>query len=97
VVRDAIGGTADDATTVRVPAENYLREFFPPYEVRHIGDVSGQVDAGRVEVRAFADSGEGRGEDLMPFGLQRPANSFPALAPVPCSVYQDVSGHANSR
>jgi hypothetical protein len=92
-VRDAVGGAADHATTVRMSAQNHIREFFPPYEVRHIGDVSGQVDTGGVEVRAFADSGESRGEDVVSGGPERFTNSFPAPASVPGSVYKDVSGH----
>jgi hypothetical protein len=77
-----------------VSTQDHIREFFPPYEVGDIGDVSGEIDAGRVEVRAFTDSREGRSEDFVAGSLERLTNSFPAPAPVPGSVYKYISGHS---
>ncbi|MCU1259180.1 MAG: hypothetical protein JWO80_2065 [Bryobacterales bacterium] len=50
-VRDLIGDAADHETTVRVAAENHIREFLPPDQVYDVGDVGGEVDRGRVEMR----------------------------------------------
>jgi hypothetical protein len=52
-LRNLIGDAPDDAATIRVPAEDYVRQILPAEEVDNIRDMGRKINSSRVEMRAF--------------------------------------------
>jgi hypothetical protein len=61
-IRNFIGGAGNNSTSIRVTAENYIRELFPFNEIHDIGDMSREIDSRRIEVRPLAQASKGRCE-----------------------------------
>src|SRR5689334_25362407 len=53
--------------------------------------MSGEVDAGLQQMRAFAEAGQGRGENGMAVAAEAIGDPPPAPAAVPCAVHQHKS------
>jgi len=76
--------------TVRVSAENYIREILPSEQVDNIRNMRRKVDSRRVEVRAFTESGKGRSKHLLAGVLKVLSDSLPTPATMPCPVHKHV-------
>ena len=90
-IRNLIGDAGNDTTSIRVPAENYVRQLFPLNEIHDIGDMSREIDGRRIEVRPFAQASKGRGEYVVSGRLKRRANALPTPASVPGGVDENIS------
>src|SRR5215475_12763278 len=64
-LRNLISDASDYAATIRVPAENYVREILQSEQVDKIRNMSRKIDSRRVEMRAFTEAGKSRRKDLV--------------------------------
>ena len=88
---NSISGASDYAATVRVPAENHIREILPSEQVDDIRDMSRKINSGRAEMRAFTHARKSRRKHLVAGVLKAFSYSLPTPATMPRPVHKHVS------
>src|SRR5262249_25287465 len=91
-LRNLISDASDYVATIRVPAENYIREALQSEQVDEIRNMSRKIDSRRVEMRAFTEASKSRRKDLVAGVSKVFAYSLPTPATMPRSVHEHVSG-----
>ena len=86
-LRNLISDATDYVATIRVPAENHIREILPSEQVDNIRNMSRKIDSGIVEMRALTQTGKSRRKHLMAGVLKTFSYSLPtpATMPRPCT------------
>src|SRR5580692_4349029 len=91
-LRNSISDASDYVPTVRVTAENHVREVFPSEQVDNIRDMSRKIHCGRVEMRASTRARKSRRKHLVAGVPKASSHSLPTPAPMPRPVHKHVSG-----
>ena len=88
----AIGRAGDHHAAVAMADEDDVAQIFHLEERDDVGDMGVEVDVRPRQVRAFAEAGERRGENLV--SLQQGTDEAPAPAAVPGAVHEHEISHA---
>src|SRR6476661_757013 len=91
-LRNSISDATDYTATIRVPAENHIREVLPSEQVDNIRDMSRKINRGRVEMRACTQARKSRGKHLVTGVPKAFSHSLPTPATMPRPVHKHVRG-----
>ena len=87
----------NDETAVGVPAQHDVGQPLPFHHIDDVGDVGGDIDLRTEKMRAFAESGKRRREDLVAAAAKPIGNAWPAPTAMPSAMNQDERmGHEPS-
>ncbi len=99
-LRQAVGRTirrpGDDHAAVAVSDEDDVSEVLVVENPHHVGYVRVEVDVRASEMRALAESREGRGEDIVAGFAQERAYPSPGVRSGPGSVHDDERCHRST-
>jgi hypothetical protein len=91
-LRNSISDATDYIATIRVPAENYVREILPSEQVDNIRNMGRKINSGRIEMRAFTQARKSRGKHLVAGVPKAFSYSLPTPATMPRPVHKHAGG-----